>query len=304
MNLITKVYMNLKVFRIIIVILISTLAFSGCHPYSAKYGIKVSKRSQNPWTKLRTTVSAEDFTFAVVGDRTGGMRPGVFEEAVQKLNILQPHFVMSVGDFVEGKTENIDTISQQWTEFEIIVNRLEMPFFFVPGNHDISNPVMQAEWDLRFGCSYYYFLYRDVLFMVLNSEDSIPSHFSQKQIQMVSRTLLENQNVRWTFIFFHKPLWLNEENTGWEKIEGLLSIQNYTVFAGHLHQYKKYQRDNHNYYQLATTGGKSDLSGMDVGRFDHIVWVTMGSDTPRVALLKLDGIIEDNIRVESISNKY
>ena len=163
---------------------------------------------------------------------------------------------------------------------------------------------MQTEWEKRFGRSYYHFIYRNALFMVLSSEDSIPSHFGRRQIQYVSQVLQENRKVHWTLVFFHKPLWLKEEDTGWRKIEELLSSRNYTVFVGHLHRYNKYRRGNHSYYQLATTGGKSDLSGIEAGRFDQVAWVTVGSDSPRVALLKLDGILEDNIRMRDPSSNY
>ena len=54
---------------------------------------------------------------------------------------------------------------------DAIVKKLEMPFFYVAGNHDMSNAVMAEEWKERFGPSYYHFRYRDVLFLVLNTEE-------------------------------------------------------------------------------------------------------------------------------------
>ena len=33
------------------------------------------------------------------------------------------------------------------------------------------------------------------------------------------------------------------------------------------------------------------------GEFDHIVWVTMTKDGPRIANLMLDGIYDENVRV-------
>ena len=46
------------------------------------------------------------------------------------------------------------------------VNSLPMPFFYVQGNHDISNPWMEMEWKSRFGRSHYYFTHNNVLFFV------------------------------------------------------------------------------------------------------------------------------------------
>jgi len=55
-----------------------------------------------PWTNLEFKNDPGAFQFAVVGDNAGGPRWGVFAEAVEKLNLLQPEFVIGVGDYIEG----------------------------------------------------------------------------------------------------------------------------------------------------------------------------------------------------------
>jgi hypothetical protein len=42
----------------------------------------------------------------IVTDRTGGHREHVFRDAMPKVNLLRPAFVMSVGDLIEGYTED------------------------------------------------------------------------------------------------------------------------------------------------------------------------------------------------------
>ena len=66
--------------------------------------------ARNPWTKLELDQGADAFRFAVVSDRTGGHRPGVFSRAVRMINLLQPEFVMSVGDLIEGYSEDSQKI--------------------------------------------------------------------------------------------------------------------------------------------------------------------------------------------------
>ena len=107
-----------------------------------------------PWTRLNFHNDADRFQFVVVSDRTGGVRPGVFEDAVQKINLLQPEFVMSIGDLITGHSTNRAQIETEWQEFNGFVGQLEMPFFYVPGNHDITNPIMEEEWIKRFGRPY------------------------------------------------------------------------------------------------------------------------------------------------------
>ncbi len=81
----------------------------------------------------------DEFQFALVTDRTGGHREGVFENAVDKINLMQPEFVMSAGDLIEGYTQDSVKIAEQWKEFNGFIKNLQMPFFYVTGNHDVSN---------------------------------------------------------------------------------------------------------------------------------------------------------------------
>ncbi len=113
----------------------------------------------NPWTHLDLVNDPENFQFAIVTDRTGGHRAGVFPDAMGKLNLLQPEFVLSVGDLIEGYSGDRSVLDTEWDEFIGFVEELDMPFFYLPGNHDISNPVMAEVWEERFGRSYYHFVY-------------------------------------------------------------------------------------------------------------------------------------------------
>ncbi|WP_422006695.1 metallophosphoesterase family protein [Roseivirga pacifica] len=125
-----------------------------------------------PYTSLDLNNNPKNFQFAIVTDRTGGHRPGVFLDGVKKLNLLQPEFVMSVGDLIEGYTTNEERLDREWEEFNGFIDQLQMPFFYVPGNHDITNKVMEDKWKELYGKTYYSFVYQDVLFMCLNSEDN------------------------------------------------------------------------------------------------------------------------------------
>lgn len=265
--------------------------------------------TNKPWTNLEWNNNPENFQFAIVSDRTGGNRPGVFEQGIEKFNLLQPEFVISVGDLIGGYTENVERINKQWDEFDQIISRLEMPFFYVPGNHDITNQVMEDIWKQRLGPTYYHFVYKNVLFLALNGEEGFDAHrnsfYSPEQREYVRKTLDENPDVRWTIIFMHKPIWADSaksERSGWSEIEEMLTDRKHTVFAGHHHSYKHYERNNTSYIQLATTGGGSGLAGPMYGQFDHIVWITLKDDGPVVANLMLEGIWDKEFSAEDIKN--
>jgi len=174
----------------------------------------------------------------------------------------------------------------------------------VPGNHDYSNPVMGELWRHRFGRSYYHFRYHDVLFLCLNSEDALITseagnrrHVGAAQLDYFRKVLADNDDVRWTLVFLHKPLWVYEEGDteGWRAFEDLLVDREYTVFAGHFHTYTKHVRRDRRYIVLATTGGVSGLGGPDRGQFDHVTWVTMTDEGPVLANLMLDGIWHEDV---------
>jgi hypothetical protein len=88
-----------------------------------------------------------------------------------QINLLQPEFVINVGDVIEGYSDEKAELNAEWDEVDEMPNTLEMPFFRTPGNHDIPNKTAQQVWRERYGATYYSFVYKDVLFMVLDSED-------------------------------------------------------------------------------------------------------------------------------------
>jgi len=266
--------------------------------------LKVTTEEKNPWTNLKLNNDPDQFQFVIVTDRTGGHRDKIFSRAVHQINLLQPEFVLSVGDLVEGYTTKENVITNDWDQFQGYVSKLEMPFFYVPGNHDLTNKELVAEWGGRFGRKFYHFVYRNVLFLAVNSEDPV-SKVSEEQNAYFKKALDENPNVRWTMVFTHKPLWTDKdlEKNGWEELEKNLAGRKYTVFCGHVHRYQKFVRNGMNYYQLATTGGGSRLRGVEYGEFDQIAWITMKKDGPRIANILLDGLLPEDLKLPESDEK-
>lgn len=257
--------------------------------YSLSFSQEVSEQ-KNPWTNLSFNDSREMIRFLIVSDRTGGMRPGVFAEAIRKVDLLQPEFVMSIGDLIDGYTNDPKLVEKEWMEFEEIISGLKMPFFHVPGNHDISNPYLAREWTKRFGQRYYHFSYKNVLFLCLNTEDPPPHGISNEQVNYFKKVLTENENCRWIFVFMHQPFWQYGEKFGFDQIEEMLKGKPHTLFSGHTHNYYSAERHQMQYITMATTGGGSELRGAKFGEFDHVAWVTLTDDGPRIANLELKGI--------------
>ena len=212
---------------------------------------------------------------------------------------MQPAFVVSVGDLINGYTKDISIINQEWEEFNSFVTKLEMPFFYVAGNHDYTNRVMENEWYRRFGTDYYHFLYKNVLFICLNSEHGYTAlknpDLGRNQVKFVDKILKKYTNVDWTMVFMHQPLWLRKSGKNWLKVENMLKNRKHSVFTGHHHKYKLYNRNKNDYFVLATMGGGSELRGKKYGEFDHFLFITMTERGPYFSNLMLDGIEGKNL---------
>lgn len=150
------------------VVLIAGNAVAGPFNYDEK-AIPGAK----PWTSAEFQNDPKEFQFAVIGDRTGGANvQETFKLAMAQLNLLQPEFVINVGDIIEGYTKDKAELHAQWDEAEAMTSMLKMPFFYTRGNHDVSYPEAREVWKERHGVAYYHFVYRDTLFLVLDSEDA------------------------------------------------------------------------------------------------------------------------------------
>ena len=133
---------------------------------------KAALPAAKPWTSDGFRDNPDNFQFVIIGDRTGGANvQGTFKLAIGQLNLLQPEFVINVGDMIEGYSDDKAELNAEWDEADSMLKTLDMPFFRTPGNHDIANKTAQQVWRDRYGATYYYFVYKDVLFLVLDSED-------------------------------------------------------------------------------------------------------------------------------------
>lgn len=277
-----------------------------------------SSAKATPWTHQDYPDTAQDFHFSVVSDNAANPRPGVFQAALVKLQLLRPDLVLSVGDFIHGYGAQMkpltseEVIRAKRDSFDKLLKTLTMPFYRVAGNHDINNDVSARIWKQRYGPDYYAFEYGNVLFICLNSQDGkdFRPGIGPAQLAWAKKTLAKHSNVRWTCLFLHQPLWLEDEKrlknaqdkdeparlTGFDKVETLLEGRDHTVFAGHHHRYGKWVKHGNTYFRLATTGGQSALGGPEAGQFDHVMWITMTDKGPVICNLLLKGVLDEDAK--------
>jgi 3',5'-cyclic AMP phosphodiesterase CpdA len=280
----------------------------------------------NPWTRLGLHERRSWFTFALIGDRTGGARPGVFERGLACTDLLAPTFAIQLGDLIEGYTDDEQEIADQWSEIDRMLAALRTPLFLVPGNHDISTPVMADAWEQRFGRRSYHFRVDDVLFLVVDTQDppfalrpetlaglrafearhrrdpvamrrelesridwngTQPANVSEAQLEYVEQVLGDHAGARWTFVCMHMPIWQGD-HPAWSRLHRALGSRPYTAFAGHVHNHQRRVIGGRDHVRLGPTGGLWVLTGPD-GNFDHVTLVTMTDREPVITSIVLGG---------------
>jgi len=285
-----------------------------------------------PWTSERFDVEGagaadEGFTFAIVSDLNAGERADIFKIAVQQLALLRPELIMSVGDLIDGVSTTPEGANAEWNSFDERAGEASAPLFRVSGNHDATAQMLRDTWIDRYGALYYHFVYKNVLFLVLDTED-YPSDFrthlrairdsalavlrdegrqayskteyfalqerrtggvGPEQSQYFQRVIAEHPDVRWTMLFMHKPIW-RAEDPEFIAIETALAGRGYSVFGGHVHSFSHEIRHGRDYTLLGTTGGRQNPA--DDRAFDQVTLVTVKGKEPSIAHLRMDGILD------------
>ena len=107
--------------------------------------------------------------FAILGDRTGGAQPGVYERVVQQIERLQPEFVITVGDMIEGPAPDRAETDRRWRSYKDLVNVLSMPVYYTPGNNDIWDDMSLERYREHIGEPFYSFDHGDYHLIVLDN---------------------------------------------------------------------------------------------------------------------------------------
>ena len=242
---------------------------------------------RTPVSKAQWTNDAQEFRFIIVGDRTGGGENEwpLFDRAMDEINLLQPDFAIMVGDAIQGYSQDPDEIASEWQDFHQHADRLQVPLFLLPGNHDISSPDMLRWWQAHIGRTYYSFDYKACHFLVLNTQEywlQNDSSIGAEQVRFAVEDLERNKEARHTFVFMHVPVWDDPNNADWKQIETALGNRSHTVFAGHTHRLTFERRQGSRFFIVGTTRGielpRSEDMIPQLGLFPHYTQVAVDGD--------------------------
>lgn len=252
----------------------------------------------------------EPFSFVVMADPQLFMGGETYAtnrliQAISHLNQLLPPFVIICGDLIHSAYNTPEGVKEtnvffdKFSQMNSLIKRYD-----VAGNHDVGTPPTYesiAWYEQKFASIWYSFVYRNNLFIIMESDllkdSSGISALANKQMAWLKDELKKSSRAKFCniMLFMHHPLCLNNVdeaeqyfNIGPVKRQEILALCHQynvkAVFNGHLHR-TAYVNDNGLEIITSTASSNSfgepaDPAGLRLVDIyeDHIVHTFYGYD--------------------------
>jgi len=230
---------------------------------------------------LAQTVTPAPFHFILLGDRTGEVQPGIWEQVWKQAAAENPAFFAGVGDTIQGGDDA--TAKSEWQQAErILAPYKRFPLYLAPGNHDVWSPVSAALFQqFTHHPLHYSFDYGPAHFTVLDNStsDTLPA----AEFAFLEADLRQHQAQPVKFVLSHRPSWLVDAVMRNTRAEFQQLAQKYGVryvIAGHVHQMLHVDVENVTYLSLPSAGGhlRGSMQYEDGWFFGYTVVTVQGSD--------------------------
>lgn len=206
------------------------------------FGNRPEQTPVQPQTnKSLPQTETKDFTFLVFGD--SGVGSSEQKQIAQLLKKKRADLILHTGDlaYQRGSYEEIQKNVLEIYQ-DIFANSAFYPSL---GNHDYGTDKGQPFVDtfkLPGNERYYYFEYKDTLFIALDTNDPLNQNPNQ-MLTWLEKTLAESDSD-WVIVYFHHPAYSTglhgSDGRVQEKVVPLLEKYNVDfVFSGHDHNYQR-----------------------------------------------------------------
>ncbi len=200
--------------------------------------------------------AADPFRFVIIGDRTGSLLPAVYEQVLKEASTLNPAFIVTVGDSIEGMQDIL--APRQWAEWKTITAPYyKVPIYLTPGNHDVWSPLSESLY-LRFSGHplHYSFDYGNAHFTILDTSrsDLMPS----SEMAFLEQDLKAHATQPVKFVITHRPSWalnIMMDNTDFAAHQLAKKYGVKYAIAGHIHGLIHAELDGINYVSVPSAAG-------------------------------------------------
>ena len=180
-----------------------------------------------------------------------------WSQTLKKIQSAGTDFIVSAGDQIQTTKKKAPRKSSTTSEIEYAGylspdTLASLPVATTVGNHDADNANYQYHFNVpnlsnlgdngKVGGDYY-FTYGDVLFMMLNTQDTN----SAEHIQFIQNTVAKNANCKWKIVTLHQDIYGSAEHSNEPEIVNLRyaltpTFEKYgvdAVLTGHDHAYSR-----------------------------------------------------------------
>jgi predicted phosphodiesterase len=220
----------------------------------------------------------DSFRVALLGDRTGETRPGVYEQVWKEIATEAPAFVVSVGDTIQG-TED-ESAEAQWREVsQLLMSYKRYTLYLAPGNHDIWSTKSERLFRQHASGLHYSFDYGHAHFTIL--DNSRTEELSRQELVFLEADLRAHAAQPLKFVVSHRPSWLlnvalQNPDFSLHQLAKRFGVE--YVIAGHVHQMLHFELEGVTYLSMASSGGhlRSSEAYEDGWFFGHALVVVEG----------------------------
>jgi predicted phosphodiesterase len=210
---------------------------------------------------LLANAQLQPFRFVILGDRTGEVQPGVYEEAWKEAAAENPAFVLSVGDSIEGLNDS--SADAEWQYLQVILRPYRrVPLYLTAGNHDIWSEASEKLFRKYAGhAPHYGFDCGPVHVTVLDNSRS--DALSAEELAFAEKDLQAHAASPVKFMVSHRPSWLIQAALGDPQFALHQLAKKYGaryVIAGHVHQLMHADLEGVTYLSMPSSGGHLRLS--------------------------------------------
>jgi hypothetical protein len=182
-----------------------------------------------------------------------------------------------MGLFLTGDIVNQSTTSS-WNQVEKELAGLGLNSYYVMGNHD-NNSLGMAVFKKKHGGAYYSFVYKNELYIILNSTESDRS-ISASQLKFLDG-VLSNTDARWerAFVFFHEVIWNSNikyklvRSNSRSRYASIVSVSN---FWNEVYPRLTSQPEKKFYLFAGDVGGNTDAIAASYDRWENVTLLSSG----------------------------
>lgn len=263
------------------------------------YHDKTGERTLASLRKIKNRVS-----FAVVGDSQGGDK--VYRRLLDRAIAYKPNFIIHLGDRI-GTPGSLG----EWARFRRNSDTAGILYFFVIGNHDVSDRKTEQAYtemtDMPGNRLYYSFAAGKSLFVVLDTCLAGEGYkITGQQYQWLEKVLDNSRGYRFKFIFLHHPLYpekglgihygdsLDKYHEERDRLQALFVKHKVdVVFAAHEHLYLR-KKVGGIYHIISGGGGAQLYSSEKNGGFFHFIVADIDGDKAGFNVVDRNGLIRDS----------